>query len=438
MTGRPVGFVLHTAWVAVVHVREMTEKTNPALGRRSLLKTLGAGTTGLALSAAASAQRLPGPSAIDTGSVQDGKVVFPPWRGDADAPSAPTPAPLPPSQRVGFAIVGLGRLALEEILPAFAESGKARPVALVSGSPGKMAAVAKQYGIAPESCYSYADFDRIRDNPAVQAVYVVLPNGLHREFVERAAAAGKHVLCEKPFAVSSAEARSMIAACARARVKLMVAYRIQYQPHNLRVKQFVQDRSFGRLVGFSAANVQTTHPTAAQQWRHKKALSGGGSLPDIGLYCLNTARFITGQEPVEVYAHTYSPPGDARYAEVEETMTFSLKFPSGLVAQCLCSYGAREDKWQRLELETASIDMPAAYEYRGQRLVIGQRQGDSKVQNELVLAPKNQFAAEIDHFAECVTTGATPRTPGEEGLRDQVLMEALYRSAATGLPVKVG
>lgn len=438
MTGMHVGFVLQTRQRRARHGIGMTETTTPAPGRRRLLKSIGAGTTGLALSAAASAQRLPGPSAVDTGSVVDGKVVFPPWRSEADAPSAPTPAPLPPAQRVGYAIVGLGRLALEEILPAFAESGKARPVALVSGSPEKMATVARQYGIAPECCYSYADFDRIRDNRDVQAVYVVLPNGMHREFVERAAAAGKHVLCEKPFAVSSAEARSMIAACAKAGVKLMVAYRIQYQPHNLRVQRFVQEKTFGRLVGFTAANVQTTHPTAARQWRHKKALAGGGALPDIGLYCLNTARFITGQEPVEVYAHSYSPPGDARYAEVEETVNFSLKFPSGLVAQCLCSYGAREDKWQRLELETASIEMPGAYEYQGQRLVIGQRQGDAKAQNELVLTPKNQFAAELDHLAECIAGNTTPRTPGEEGLRDQVLMEAIYRSAATGLPVKVG
>jgi len=138
-----------------------------------------------------------------------------------------------------------------------------------------------------------------------------------------------------------------------------------------------------------------------------------------------------------VYAHVYSPPGDPRYAEVEETVNFTLRFPSGLVAQCLCSYGAREDKWQRLELETASIDMPSAYEYQGQRLLIGQRQGDNKGQTELTLPPKNQFAAEMDHFAECVTQNRKPRTPGEEGLRDHVLMEAIYRSAATGQAVKL-
>ena len=440
--GRHVGCVLHRAAHRQGDDSHMTDTTTtrplPALQRRSLLKQLGAGTTGLALSAAAAAQALPGPSPIDTGSVQNGKVVFPPWRGEADAPSGETPAPLPPQQRIGFAIVGLGRLSLEEILPAFGESSQARPTALVSGSPEKMATVARQYGIPPESCYSYADFEKLRDNPAVQAVYIVLPNGMHREYVERAAAIGKHVLCEKPFAVSSAEARSMIAACTKARVKLMVAYRIHYQPHNLRVKKFVQDRTFGRLVGFTAVNVQTTHPTAAQQWRHKKALAGGGALPDIGLYCLNTVRMIVGQEPVEVYAHLYSPPGDARYAEVEETVDFTLRFTSGLVAHCLTSYGAREDKWQRLELETASIDMPSAYEYQGQRLLVGRRDGDHKVQEELVLPPKNQFAAEIDHFADCIASNTTPRTPGEEGLRDQVLMEAIYRSAASGLPVKLG
>ncbi|WPB58365.1 Gfo/Idh/MocA family oxidoreductase [Xylophilus sp. GOD-11R] len=421
----------------------MTHTTDSSLlqapRRRKLLQRIGIGTTGMALSAGGvvqAATALPGPSPVDTGHVENGRIVFPEWRGPADAPSSPPTAPLPRSERMGIAIVALGRLSLEQILPAFAQSTQARPVALVSGSPEKMKVVARQYGIAPEACHSYADFEKLRDNPEVQAVYIVLPNALHREYVERAAAIGKHVLCEKPMAVSSAEARAMVAACERAKVKLMVAYRIHYQPHNQRVRRFVQDKTFGRLVGFTAVNVQTAAADAAQQWRHKKALSGGGSLPDIGLYCLNTVRFITGEEPVEVYAHLFSPPGDARYAEVEETVDFSLRFPSGLVAHCMTSYGGRENKWQRLELEKASIDMPSAYEYQGQRLLIGQRVEDSKGQTEVTLPPKNQFAAEIDHFAECVRLDRTPRTPGEEGLRDQVLMEAIYESARTGRPVK--
>jgi predicted dehydrogenase len=416
----------------------MTDTTARTLHRRTMLKFGATTTTGLLLSAGAAAQALPGPSPVDTGAVQNGKVVFPPWRGDADKPSAPPPAPLPPDKRVGFAIVGLGRLSLEEILPAFGECGQARPVALVSGSPEKMATVARQYGIAADACYSYEEFDRLRDNPSVQVVYVVLPNAMHREYVERAAAAGKHVLCEKPMAVSSAEAQAMIAACRKARVKLMIAYRIQYQAHHLRVRQLVRDKTFGRLVAFSAGNVQTVHATAAQQWRHKRALAGGGALPDIGLYCLNTARFVSGQEPTEVYAQIYSPPGDPRYADVEETVAFMLRFRSGLVANCTASYGAREDKWQRLQMETATVEMPNAYDYEGQRLLVGRRQGADKVQDEVILSSKNQFAAEIDHMAECVLGDQVPRTPGEEGLRDQVLMEAIYRSASSGQAVKLG
>ena len=255
---------------------------------------------------------------------------------------------------------------------------------------------------------------------------------------ERTAAGGKHVLCEKPLATSAADARAMVAACAKAGVRLMVAYRIQYQPHHLRVRQFVKDGTFGRIVGFTAGNVQTVAADATRQWRHKRAQAGGGALPDIGLYCLNTARFVTGQEPIEVFAHVYSPPGDPRYADVEETVNFMLRFPSGLVAQCMSSYGAREDKWQRLQMETATLEMPNAYDYQGQRLIIGQRQGDHKANNEVVLPRKNQFTAEIDHFAQCLRSGQTPRTPGEEGVRDHVIMEAIYRSAATGQPVKLG
>jgi predicted dehydrogenase len=374
---------------------------------------------------------------VDTGQVEGGKVRFPPWRDDADPQSAPPPAPLPPERRVGFAIVGLGRLSLEELLPAFAECKKARVAALVSGTPDKLRTVAAQYGISPENCYDYASFDRIADNPAVQVVYVVLPNGMHREYVERAAAAGKHVLCEKPMANNSEEAEAMVAACRRAGVKLMVAYRIQYEPHNRRAMRMVREGTFGRLVAVSATNVQTVHETGAQQWRHKKAMAGGGALPDIGLYCLNTARFLTGEEPVEVFAHQYSPPGDPRYAEVEETVAFTLRFPSETLVQATTSYGARDDKVQRLNFARATVDMPNAYKYRGQQVIVAENQGGDDARAELVIPEQNQFALEIDHMADCVINDRRPYTPGEEGLQDHRIMEALYRSARTGRPVRL-
>jgi predicted dehydrogenase len=375
------------------------------------------------------------PTEVDVGKVSSGKVVFPEWGGPADKPTPPPPAPLPPDQRVGFAVVGLGKLSLGEILPAFAQSKKARLAALVSGSPEKLRTVAQQYGVKPESCLDYAAFDRIKDDPAIQAVYIVLPNAMHREYVERAAAAGKHVLCEKPMATSVEDARAMVAACARANVRLMIAYRCQYEPHHLRVQAYARQHTFGRSIAMSAHNVQQAAPDAALQWRHKKAMAGGGSLVDIGLYCLNAARFVTGEEPVEVFATTFSPPGDPRYAEVEETISFSLRFPSGFTANAVASYGAREHRAQALLFEQATLDMSHAYDYEGQRLMLGRREGNESGEDTIELPHKNQFAAELDHLATCILEKRRPRTPGEEGVQDHVIMEALYRSAATRRPV---
>jgi predicted dehydrogenase len=407
------------------------------LNRRGILALGGMGAAGLAAAPHAHAQTYPPPSPVDAGRVENGKVVFDPWRSPADTPSSPPPAPLPPAERVGFAVIGLGRLSLEEILPAFGESKKARPVALVSGSPEKMKAVAAQHGIDPASCYDYAGFDRIRDNPAVKAVYVVLPNGMHREYVERAARAGKHVLCEKPMATSSADAQAMVDACAAAGVRLMIAYRIQYEAYNQRLASFVRQKSFGRLLGMSAINVQTVAENGAEQWRHKRVMSGGGALPDIGLYCLNTARFLTGEEPVEISATQYSPPNDPRFAEVEETLSFTLRFPSHAMVNCFTSYGARDDKHQRLNFEKATVEMPNAYLYQGQRMTVIQRQGDATGRTELVLQAPNQFAEELDHMADCVMHNQRPRTPGEEGVQDHRLMEAIYRAAQSGQPVRL-
>jgi len=381
------------------------------------------------------AQTFVPPSAVDTGHVEDGKVKFPSWRAPADTPSSQPSTPLPPEQRIGFAIVGLGRLALEEILPAFAQSNKGKPVALVSGSPEKLSTVAKQYGIKPDACYDYENFERISGNPEIKAVYIVLPNAMHREYCERAAKAGKHVLTEKPMSVTSKDGQAMVEACKQAGVKLMVAYRIQYEPFNRRAMEFVREKKFGRLLAYHGINTQTVAEDGYLQWRHKKAMAGGGSLFDIGLYCLNTARFLTGEEPVEIFATSYSPPNDRRFAEVEETISFMLRFPSNTIANCFTSYGGRDDKRQHMNLETASVDMPNCYQYVGQRLSVTSRQDDATSNNELVLEAKNQFALEIDHMADCIMTGREPYTPGEEGVQDHKLMEAIYESAQTGKPI---
>lgn len=374
-------------------------------------------------------------SEIDRGSVLDGHVEFINWRGAADKPEPTPPAPLPPEQRIGFAIIGLGRLTLGEILPAFAACKYARPVALVSGSPDKARVVAAQYGIRADAVYGYEQIEALTDNPEVQAVYIVTPNGMHLEHVRAAARAGKHVLCEKPMAANSEQAQQMIQACDEAGVRLMVAYRCQYEIFNSAAARLVQSGELGRTRVIEATNTQAQGP--GDQWRLDAEMAGGGALPDIGLYCLNGVRAMLGEEPEEVYAQIVNPQGDSRYQQVEETMSFMLRFPSGAIANCATSYGAHETKDMRLRLEKGWIEIENAFAYRGQRLRIARRQDDHEAVEELRLGAANQFSLEIDHFAQCLQNGQPMRTPGEEGLQDHLLMEALYRSARENRPIRI-
>ena len=373
------------------------------------------------------------PTALDTGTVKSNKVEFGNWRGDADRPEPAPPSPMPPSKRVGFAVVGLGRLTLGQILPAFSACHLARVSAIVSASPEKGRVVSAQYGLS--HVYSYDEIDQLAELPDVQAVYIVTPNGRHLEHVQAAAAAGKHVLCEKPMANTADEARAMIAACKDAGVKLMIAYRCQFETYNRATIDLVRSGELGKIRIIEATNTQVQGP--ADQWRMKATMAGGGVLPDIGLYCLNGARAMTGEEPVELFARSYTPTDDPRYASIEETMAFMLRFPSGAIANCAASYGAHESKDMSLRLEKGWIALENAFAYQGQRMRVAQRQGDMERIDEWRLGLKNQFALEIDHFADCILHGRDPRTPGEEGLQDMVLMEAIYRSAAEGAPVSL-
>ncbi len=398
--------------------------------RRHILRLAAATAAGTALSAAGAQAA---EKAVDTGAVQGGKVEFPTWTAPTERPAAPPPAPLPPSERVGFAVLGLGRLALEEILPAFAQTKRAKLVALISGTPDKARLVASQYGVRPEAVYGYGDWATIAADPAIETVYVVTPNGLHREQTLAAAAAGKHVLCEKPMANTSADCQAMIDACAGAKRHLMIAYRCQYESHNRAVQAMVRDGRYGPALLYDAVNTQNM--AAPTQWRFDKALAGGGALPDIGLYCLNGVRFLTGEEPLEVFARTYSTPNDPRFREVEEMVSFTLRFPSGLVANCAASYGLHENRRLGFGLPGAAVDFTNAFAYTGHQLRVSHRDGEIETVEDRRIGAKNQFALEIDHMAECVRTGRRPRTPGEEGLADQRIMEAIYRSAETGQPI---
>lgn len=339
--------------------------------------------------------------------------------------------PDPPGKKLGWAIVGLGSLSINQILPAFALCEKSKVVALVSGHPDKANKLALRYGVNPKNIYNYQNYDSIRDNPEVDIIYIVLPNGMHAEYTVRALQAGKHVLTEKPMANTPAECQQMVDAGRKANRKLMVAYRCQYEPYNREAIRVARSKELGTVkVILADAGFNMKDPN---QWRLKKSLAGGGSLMDIGIYALQAARYLTGEEPSEVNAMMYSTPGDVRFKEVEEAINFQLRFPSGVLANCTSSYGYAWQTHYRVVTSEGWLEMDPATAYSGLRMRV--RRGNIIEEKDLPVV--DHFATEMEHMSECVMQNKEPLTPGEEGLRDLTIMHALYEAANTGRTVKL-
>ena len=339
--------------------------------------------------------------------------------------------PDPPGKKLGWAVVGLGSLAINQILPAFATCEKSRVVALVSGHPDKAHKLALRYGVEAKNIYNYQNYDTIRDNPEVDVIYIVLPNGMHAEYTIRGHQAGKHVLSEKPMANTPAECQQMIDAARKADRKLMVAYRCRYEPYNQEAIRIARSGEMGPTQMILAdAGFKISDPSV---WRLHKQLAGGGSMMDIGIYALNASRYLTGEEPTELNAMIYSTPGDPRFKEVEEHVTFQLRFPSGILANCSSSYGYFHQSHFRIMGTEARLVMDPATWYSGLRIY--------KERNNIIetidLPVVDHFAAEMDHMSECVIENKEPLTPGEEGLRDITIIQAIYRSGQNGEAVKL-
>ena len=254
----------------------------------------------------------------------------------ASTSTSPTAMNSSQQNKLGWAIVGLGEFATQQIIPAFAQCQSSKLVALVSGSANKAQKIAQEYSIDSSNIYNYTNYDTIAENPDVDIIYIILPNGLHAEYTIRGTQAGKHIMCEKPMANTPEECQSMIDACRAADRKLMIAYRAQYEPYNLAAMEIARGKKeLGTLKLVVASNGRQLDPSnPADRWRMNKNLAGGGSLPDIGIYSLQAARYITGEEPVAISAMMHSPADDSRFQEVEETVNFLLRFPSGVLANC--------------------------------------------------------------------------------------------------------
>jgi predicted dehydrogenase len=339
--------------------------------------------------------------------------------------------PDPPGKKMGWAIVGLGNLAIYEILPAFAKCEKSKPVAFVSGHPHKANKLAARYGVNPKNIYNYQNYDTIKDNPEVDIIYIVLPNSMHAEYTIRGFHAGKNVLTEKPMATTPADCQKMIDAGRAADKKLMVAYRCRYEPYNQEAIRIARSGELGAtqiILADHGFNIGDPN-----QWRLRKDLSGGGSMMDIGIYSLNATRYLTGEEPAEINAMMYNTPNDPRFKEVEENVNFQLRFPSGILANCTSSYGYVSTSHYRVIGTQGWAQLDPATWYTGLRMKIGNKDGIL----EKELPARDHFALEMDHMSQCVMENKEPLTPGEEGLRDIILIMAVYEAARAGKSVKV-
>ena len=330
-------------------------------------------------------------------------------------------------KKLGYAIVGLGRFGAGQLLRSLPECKLARPAALVSGDPTKAKQLAQKYGVSEKSIYNYENFDSIKDNPDVDVVYVVLPNSMHKDFTIRAANAGKHVICEKPMAMNVAEAEEMIAACKKNNRKLMIGYRLRYEPYNMHAIEICRSKKYGETRVIESAH---SFPIGEGEWRTDKKLSGGGPLMDVGIYSINAFRYLTGEEPSHVSAQVFQPKDDPRFVNTEGSMIFNVKFPSGVLGTGSTSYMHQGLGYCRIAADGAIITMEPAFSYGGLKMTIRGKNG-----GPVDLPQINQFAAEMDHFAECVMQDKTPRTPGEEGLADMKVMMKMYESVENGKTV---
>ncbi|TPG64580.1 Gfo/Idh/MocA family protein [Hymenobacter nivis] len=329
-------------------------------------------------------------------------------------------------RKLGVALVGLGGYSAGQLAPALQQTKFCRLAGIVTGTPAKAAKWKQQYSIPDANVYDYKTFDRMIDNPAIDIVYVVLPNAMHAEYVVRAAQAGKHVICEKPLATSAADARRMVAAVQKAGKKFSVGYRLHFEPHNQEMMRLGQREAYGPVRHLAADNgFSLTTPS----WRVDRALSGGGPLMDMGIYCVQGCLYTKGQVPVSVTAKFTANPDPKLFKDVEAGLDWQFQFADGATADCRTRYTENMEGRLRIEGPKGWAELTPAFGYGGLAGKTSQNDG------RLDLPNINQQAAQMDDFAACILQNKPTRVPGEMGLRDVQLLEAIYRAAETGQKV---
>ena len=330
------------------------------------------------------------------------------------------------SRKIRYAVVGLGHIAQVAMLPAFEHAENSQLVALVSDDEKKLSELSKSHGV--EKTFSYAAFDECLAT-GVDAVYIAVPNHLHKEYAVRTARAGVHVLCEKPMAVNEAECREMMDAAEQGKVKLMIAYRLHFEKGNLEAIKIAQSGTLGEVRYLTSefsqetaeGNIRVIYPPE----------QGGGPVFDMGVYCINAARYLLGDEPIEVLAMSASRQQE-RFSKSEEMTSVILRFPHNRLANITCSFGAADIARCTLAGDKGTLTLDPAYEYAGpikHQLVI-----DGK-KKQRTFAKRDQFAAELVYFSDCVLKDKEPEPSGLEGLADVRIVNAIYESLRIGAAV---
>ena len=331
-------------------------------------------------------------------------------------------------QVLRVAIMGLGSYGTR-VAEAMKSCKRAKLVGVISGTPSKITSWQSRYNIPEKNCYNYENFDHIKDNPDIDAVYIITPNALHLDEAKRVAKAGKIVICEKPMAINAKEGQEIVDACKKANVKLLVGYRMHFEPQTLEVLRMRNAGEFGKIMFFQGQTGFTIgDPT---QWRLNKDLSGGGSMMDIGIYSVNGARYMVGEEPIWVTAEETKTDKQKFKEGIDETIQFQFGFPSGAVASCLSSYNINYLDRFFLSGTKGFAEMQPSTGYGP---IMGRTQKGPL--NQPIVTHQT---LQMDEMAAIIFDGKQPVVPidGEEAVKDLKLIDAIYLAAKTGKKVNL-
>ena len=321
------------------------------------------------------------------------------------------------------AIMGLGSYGTR-VAEAMRQCTRAKLTGVISGTPSKITAWREKYNIPENNCYNYTNFDAIRDNPDIDAVYIITPNALHKEQAIRVAAAGKHVICEKPMSVNAADGQAMVDACKKANVHLLVGYRMHFEAKTLEIIRMRKAGAFGKVLFFQGLSGFIIGDP--NQWRLNKALSGGGALMDIGIYSVNGARYMIGEEPAWITAQE-TKTNPVKFKEgIDETIQFQMGFPGGAVASCLSTYSMNNLDRFFLNGDKGFAELQPATGY-------GPIEGRTHL-GVLTQPHITHQTTQMDEMAGIILEGKTPLVPvnGEEGVKDLKIMDAMLEAVKTG------